>query len=363
MEAGHRPWHPRAWRLLAWPTTIALLVAIAGAAGPVARATDARLQDARRVTEERQARLDVLYQQLAALESESERLTAELAELQERFERERRLADEASEALGERVRESYMNGSSDPTLALLASGSSSQDAAEQARMLAVIARRGVGDVEGATSARVRTQAAATAVQQARESLAATRAEFQAAEAEAVELVARARAEEQRIGDVIAAEERERLLREGRSGAFVGTGGPSAPVVGDIACPVGDPKSYRDTWGAPRSGGRSHKGVDILADMGIPIYAYENGVITRKNNNGLGGTSLYLLGDSGNEYYYTHLSGYVGGVDEGDRVTAGQHIAFNGDTGNARGIPHLHWEVHPNGGSPVNPYPYAFRACG
>jgi murein DD-endopeptidase MepM/ murein hydrolase activator NlpD len=98
-------------------------------------------------------------------------------------------------------------------------------------------------------------------------------------------------------------------------------------------------------------------------MGTPIYAYENGTVTRMNGNRLGGISLYLAGDSGNLYYYTHLSGYVGGLGAGQRVTVGQHIAFNGDTGNARGIPHLHFEVMPGGGGNVNPYPYARRACG
>lgn len=360
MEAGHRDWRQHARRILVWTAAIALATAWFGPTA--ARATDPRLQDARRVTEERQGRLDALYQRLAVLESDGERLTDELVELEARLGSERAQADAAAQALALRVRESYMNGSTDPTLALLASGSS-EEAAEQARMLGLLARRGVGDVEGAQSARVRTEVAARAVTEAQAALAATRTEFEAAQAEAEQLVAQARSDEQRIGDEIAAEERERLLREASSGAFVGTGGPPNQVVGDVACPVGEPHSYRDSWGAPRSGGRSHKGVDILADIGIPIYAYENGEILRKTDGGLGGTSIYLGGDSGNEYYYTHLSGYVSGVDVGDRVTVGQHIAYNGDTGNARGIPHLHWEVQPNGGSSVNPYPYAFRACG
>jgi murein DD-endopeptidase MepM/ murein hydrolase activator NlpD len=147
------------------------------------------------------------------------------------------------------------------------------------------------------------------------------------------------------------------------GSASGGGGGSATVSGGIACPVGQPRNYSDTYGAPRSGGRSHMGVDILAPIGTPIYAYEDGTISRMNNSSLGGISLYLEGDSGNLYYYTHLSGYVGGVSAGDRVSAGQHIAHNGDTGNAAGIPHLHWEVRPGGGGNVNPYPYAYRACG
>jgi membrane fusion protein, copper/silver efflux system len=48
---------------------------------------------------------------------------------------------------------------------------------------------------------------------------------------------------------------------------------------------------------------------------------------------------------------------------GERVRAGQPIGTNGDTGNARGTPHLHLEVHPGGGRPINPYPLVQRACG
>jgi murein DD-endopeptidase MepM/ murein hydrolase activator NlpD len=135
------------------------------------------------------------------------------------------------------------------------------------------------------------------------------------------------------------------------------------VSGGLACPVDQPRSYSDTYGAPRSGGRSHLGVDILAPHGTPLRAYESGTISRMHSNSLGGISLYLQGASGNEYYYTHLSGYVSGLSTGQHVTAGQHIGFVGDTGNAAGIPHLHWEVFPGGGGNANPYPYASSACG
>jgi peptidoglycan LD-endopeptidase LytH len=103
-------------------------------------------------------------------------------------------------------------------------------------------------------------------------------------------------------------------------------------------------------------------VDILAPGGTPVYAYENGVINRMSSNSLGGITLYLEGNSGNLYYYAHLSGYVSSIGTGQRVSAGQHIALVGMTGNAP-VNHLHWEVMPGGGGNVNPYPYAQRACG
>jgi murein DD-endopeptidase MepM/ murein hydrolase activator NlpD len=72
---------------------------------------------------------------------------------------------------------------------------------------------------------------------------------------------------------------------------------------------------------------------------------------------LGGTKLWLKGESGTYYYYAHLSAFVEGMKDGDVVEAGDVVGLVGDTGNARGgAPHLHFEIHPDGGQAVNPYP-------
>lgn len=134
-------------------------------------------------------------------------------------------------------------------------------------------------------------------------------------------------------------------------------------AGDVACPIGEPREFTDTWGAARSGGRTHLGVDMLAPMDTPIYAYEDGTIARVGSNTLGGNTISLDGASGDQYYYAHLSRYVDGLAAGQQVAAGEQIGFTGDTGNAAGTPHLHFEVHPGGGDAVNPYPHAVRACG
>jgi murein DD-endopeptidase MepM/ murein hydrolase activator NlpD len=130
----------------------------------------------------------------------------------------------------------------------------------------------------------------------------------------------------------------------------------------VSCPVSKPFSFVDSWGAARSGGRAHKGTDIMNPLGNKVHAIVDGVVTRQTNSSLGGISLYLRGDNGIEYYYAHLMRYASRV--GQRVKAGELIAINGQTGNARyTAPHVHFEVHPGGGGPVNPYPYVKAACG
>lgn len=136
--------------------------------------------------------------------------------------------------------------------------------------------------------------------------------------------------------------------------------PLVPATNGMVCPVAGPNSFVDSWGSPRSGGRSHQGVDIMADYGTPIVAVTDGTITYAGWSDMGGNTLYLTGDDGHGYYYMHnQANYV----KGGRVRAGQQIAAVGDTGNATGVPHLHWEYHPGGGSAVNPYPLAKSLCG
>jgi peptidoglycan LD-endopeptidase LytH len=129
-----------------------------------------------------------------------------------------------------------------------------------------------------------------------------------------------------------------------------------------SCPVSKPFSFVDSWGAARSGGRAHKGTDIMNPMRNRVHAIVDGVVSRLSTSSLGGISLYLRGDDGNEYYYAHLDSYASRA--GQRVKAGELIAYNGQTGNARyTAPHVHFEVHPGGGGAVNPYPYVKAACG
>jgi murein DD-endopeptidase MepM/ murein hydrolase activator NlpD len=141
----------------------------------------------------------------------------------------------------------------------------------------------------------------------------------------------------------------------------GGGGGGGGGGSGSACILERPYSYVDSWGAARSGGRSHQGTDVMAPHGARVFAFVNGVVSRESSSANGGIQLYLQGDNGVEYFYAHLSGYA--VSTGTRVEAGQLIAYNGQTGNAAATaPHVHFEVHLSGG-PVNPYPYLQRVCG
>jgi murein DD-endopeptidase MepM/ murein hydrolase activator NlpD len=126
------------------------------------------------------------------------------------------------------------------------------------------------------------------------------------------------------------------------------------------CPVAGRRSFSDTWGDSRSGGRHHQGTDIMAAYGTPLVAVIAGTIKTAYSSA-GGISLYLRGVDGDEYFYAHNSRNV--ASNGERVAAGEVIAYVGTSGNAPdNAPHVHFERHPGGGAAVNPYAFVVRAC-
>lgn len=142
------------------------------------------------------------------------------------------------------------------------------------------------------------------------------------------------------------------------------------------CPVDGPRSFSDGFGAPRYAGgyHLHKGIDILSPYGTPVVAPFDGY-ARSDYNSLGGNVVFVTGRSGT-VYNAHLQSYS--ANSNGPVKAGDVIGYVGDSGDAVGTPHDHFEFHPNvmpsswpassyGYSiiedAVNPYPLLVAACG
>ncbi len=131
--------------------------------------------------------------------------------------------------------------------------------------------------------------------------------------------------------------------------------PGAPLE---RCPVAGPNSFVDSFGWPRSGGRTHQGIDLISPYGTPVVAAHSGVVTHSSSS-LGGIQAYVRASSGTYTFYAHLSGYSSASGS---VSAGTVIGYVGSTGNAGSTNHLHFEYHPGGGGAVNPYQMLLAVC-
>ena len=130
-------------------------------------------------------------------------------------------------------------------------------------------------------------------------------------------------------------------------------------------------SWVDTFGAARSGGRTHAGNDLMAAKMTPLLAVVDGKLDWLNltgklssYNNLPYYNILLRGDDGNDYFYVHINNDTPGTDDGKGgvqfayapgLTNGMHvkrgdvIAYVGDSGNAEDTaPHLHFEIHLGG---------------
>ncbi len=170
--------------------------------------------------------------------------------------------------------------------------------------------------------------------------------------------------------------------------------PAAAVSHAITLPF-DPAykgqvRWSDTWGAPRSGGRSHIGVDMLGPKMVPLLAANDAVVTWGRFDNSRGSIVRLRDTSGWEYQYIHINNDTPGTDDGQasctqalsrklcdavdgkrirsgtRVSAGEVIGYLGDSGNAEWTAsHLHFEIYaPDGAGDViavNPTPYVDAA--
>ncbi len=95
----------------------------------------------------------------------------------------------------------------------------------------------------------------------------------------------------------------------------------------------------------------HTGLDFAAPGGTPIRAVTNGVVTSAGSDGAYGNKTVLTLEDGTELWFCHQSSFA--VSTGDTVRSGEIIGYVGSTGHVTG-PHLHLEVRPGGGDPVDP---------
>jgi peptidoglycan LD-endopeptidase LytH len=383
----------RLLRLLAPVATLALVTPLLVAGGAEAQSLSEiqdRLREAgaeRRAVEQRladaAAELDELEVTIAGLEAEHEQLAAEASEVEASL-------GELSDVIAFRVRETYKFGSNlDPIAVFLASDDPDQALSRAQTVQRLVTGDQVQTDELAAS-RVRLEAITVRLEQRSAELDAARQRQRAVTDQLTADLARAQQLETRLTqqerDERARlerlrrerEERERQQREAQrraaaaasrsststsSSTSSGSSGSSAPAPssGGKACPLDQPRHFTDTWGAARSGGRSHRGTDILGPYGIPVRAITSGTWSIQRPGPSAGLWAILRGDDGNQYWYMHLQSHT--VGNGARVSAGQQVGTNGDTGNARGTPHVHFELHPGGGSAINPYPLLKSVCG
>ena len=144
--------------------------------------------------------------------------------------------------------------------------------------------------------------------------------------------------------------------------------------------VGYDYNFSDTYGADRSGGRTHLGIDIMTAKMTPLVAAVDGRITEVVDKDEGwGLALYIKDAAGYSYRYLHINNDTPGSDdnkdirayaipeniqEGSIVTAGQLVAWAGDSGNAEDVAsHLHFEMWTPSGQSMNAYPSLMAAIG
>lgn len=124
------------------------------------------------------------------------------------------------------------------------------------------------------------------------------------------------------------------------------------------CPI-DAARFSNDWSVVKPDGRIHAGVDMFAARGSSIVAPVDGEVTQATGK-VGGLSFTLVADDGTVYYGAHMES----AGPSGRVEAGDVLGTVGTSGNAVGTsPHLHFEVHPDGGEDVNPYPTLLESCG
>ena len=169
-----------------------------------------------------------------------------------------------------------------------------------------------------------------------------------------------------------------VVAAGSAASYVAVLTKGAAPPARIMFPIAAKAHYTDTFGAARAQG-GHEGTDVMSDWRAPAVAAEAGTVKIWTRSARAGCMLYLYGESGTTYLYVHLNNdrtsrndnrggckngvaFAPGLKDGQKVDAGELIAFVGDSGDANGIhPHVHFELHPRDGAAVSPYRWLRRA--
>jgi murein DD-endopeptidase MepM/ murein hydrolase activator NlpD len=343
---------------------VAVAVCLALLAAPAAAAA-APIDDARAKVEEAQRAADAAAVRYEEAVDAAERLAAQIADLEAKIAAGRQQAGELRALARQRAVRAYTGRGTEDGTGFLIEGGDPLDVIRQQKLLARTKARedhAAADLADLTDRlddqRRQLEDAKAKQAQALQALeteqTTVQAQLMAAQQAltALEEELRRQEEEARAREIAASIARSASSRNnGRdySGAFVVTG---------IVCPIRGAVSFVDSWGAPRHQG-SHQGVDLMAARGTPNVAVVSGNVSFRSG-GTSGNGAYLNGDDGNLYYYFHLDSYEGGARH---VAQGEVIGYTGNTGDAQyTATHTHFEIHPNGGAAVNPYPSVRAVC-
>ena len=339
-----------------------------------------------------QVQLDAAVQQVEQQESELEQIQAQIEETKRRIADAKVRYEQIRERLNERAAQAFMSGPG-TGLEFVLGATSLSDLSDRMEFVDVIAQTDAGLAQQVANLQAELQ-----IQEQ---------DLERLEADQKQKVADAKAARDRIMSLLQQQNalRDQAARTVQSTLSqwqnlqhqykqhlrdlaqqtptvpTGSGTPSTQLPNGYVnplqvCPVDPPRTFGDGFGAPRYAGgfHLHAGNDILADYYTPIRAPFDGV-AKKSYNTLGGNSEYVYGAEG-YVYNAHLSRYSD--HSTGPVKAGDIIGYVGDTGDAIGTPHDHFEWHPNTilpnwpassygysviGSAVNPYPMLLDVCG
>ena len=349
----------RSSKALAVTLACALVFTLLAFAGPSGTAPEAQAQtldekqaEARRIEAELavlKQQSDQINQQYTEAEIEMESLGYQIDENRRKLEKAQSDYKQAKEVLGTRLKAIYMAGDVDPVEVMLES-TTFDDMLNRYDFLNHIANQDLNVFNEVKALRreIASRQRDLEDQEARQQFALNQIQQKQAE-----LQASLKAQEALLASVNA--EVLKLLSSYGVVVSDGSSSTSIKINGPFAFPCAGPHSF-STLARPRASATLHQGCDIMASMGVPAVACVNGTITLVTEGGNAGKYLRLtMEGSSTFFYYMHMQDIT--VSQGQRVSAGDLVGHVGDTGNAKGgAPHIHFEVHPDGGAAVNPYP-------